>query len=415
MTDSAYRNELLTGAIIASPWVAISWYLRKCPQLNHTGINSDTDQEDVALELTSNVGRTTCILTALTLLLYGCGQFVRLHQQRNSSSVKVPTPNVKTAQTAILQTLSVGLPIYAALEVGGFLVSFSLLLGMASGVPKMMDEGSASVVKEKFSRKVFTIALLAVTTLLGFFGMNHAWCSRPFTGYLALMLSVFALPSPFPNLRWEGPIPEPGLVAQSMSQHGKASDANQSSVAVTIDAPLALISGGTLASINLIVSRGSLFSISELLYVFIFTGLFATSLMISSPSKLRSPDKIGLAAITGAAALLCSPDIQDEYVLAYTARGILTAMSFVASRMDDSHLRADGHAHNHSHRRRHSHSHSRSIAHSSAVTKWLIHHSEAYPLLNSILKERDSRSIFYFMWCVLFISLGVCSHQTNLF
>lgn len=379
--------------------------------------DGDSGRDGVSSGLVSNVGQTTCILTALTLLFFGCIQIMRLNQQGNrslgSSSVKLPPLNVNTAQTAISQTLAVGLPIYAALKIGGFLVSFALLLATASGLPKLMDAGSTSPAREKFSRKIFTVALLAVAMLLSFLGMNHPWGSSPLTGYLALLLSVFALPPPFPTLRWQGPIPEPGLVAESFSQQTKGSDAHQSSVVMTADAPLALISGTALTLISLIVSRGSLFGISEALYVLIFTGLFASSLMISFPSSLRSPNKIGLAAITGAAALMCSPHIRDEYFLVYIARGILSAMSFLASRMDDNHLRSGAHSHNHSHHQHHlSHNHSRSIPHSSAATKWLIQLSEGYPLLNSILKERDSRSIFYFMWYVLKFS-GFSAHPAN--
>jgi zinc transporter 5/7 len=304
--------------------------------------------------------------------------------------MKFPTPDGTTVKAALLQIFSIGLPILAALKIGGFLVAFALLLARASGLPSLVHAGPRSATSERYSQKPFTIALLGAATLLSFLGTNPPWDSSPFFGYLALTLSVFVLSPPFPSVRRQGSIPEPGLVAE------KVSDASQSTVIVTTDAPLALVSGGSLTVIGLIISRGLPFSVSDLVYLLISAGLFAFSLMVSFPTGLRSSNKVGLVASAGAAALLCSPHIRDDFLVVYAARGVLVAGSFFASRMDDSHLRSDAHSHNHTHH--HNHSHTHSMAEPSRVTKWLVHRSEAYPLLHSILKEKDSRSIFYFMW-----------------
>lgn len=349
----------------------------------------------------TSTGQKACLLTAITLLLFGCGQMLRMNHRQGSSisrsPVKLPPLNLRSVQTAVLQAFSIGLPTYAALKIGGFIVAFALLLATASGVPSLMDATPAVAPKEKYSRKTLTISLIGGSTLLSYFGMNQPWDSSPLLGYMTLLLSAFALAPPFPAIRWREPITESGLVAESLSKQTQAADAIQSSVIVTMDASLALFSGGSLALLYLIISRASPFSTAELLYVITFSGLFALSLTVSVPSGLRSPDKVGLAASLGAAALLCSPHAQDEYLLVYAGRGILAAASFFASRMDDSQLRIDARSHNHS---RSHHGHSHSSTETSAFTKWLIHQSEAYSLLNSILKEKDSRSIFYFMWWV---------------
>lgn len=348
----------------------------------------------------ASTAQKACFLTAITLLLFGCGQIMRTNHRKgssvSSSSVKLPPLNVKSAQSAAFQAFSIGLPIYAALKIGGFLVAFALLLATASGVPNLMDATPVVAGRERYSRKTWTIALIGGSTLLSFFGINQPWDSSPLMGYMALVLSAFVLSPPFPFIRRQGPIPEPGMVAESLAKQSQSADAIQPSVVVTLDAPLALVSGGSLTLLNLVISRGLPFSAAELFYLFIPSGLLAISLMSSFPSEFRSPNKVGLAVSTGAAALLCSPHVQDEY-LVYAARGILVAASFFASRMDDSYLRIDALSHDHSNHH-HSHSHSHNSKGSSAITKWLIRHSEAYPLLNSILKERDSRSIFYFMW-----------------
>jgi zinc transporter 5/7 len=289
---------------------------------------------------------------------------------------------------------SIGLPIYASLKVGGFLVAFALLLSTASGVPNLVQAELRGSSSEKYSQKVLTIALLASVMILSFFGLNQPWDSAPFMGYLALLTSVFVISPPFPSLRHQGPIPEPGLVAESISKAKSAG--NRSAIVVTTDAPLALVSGVFLLFLGIIVSRGLPFQLSELLYILVPAVLLAISLMVSFPTGLRSPDKHGLAVCTGAAAILCSPHVRDEILPVYAARCILAVVSFFASRMDDSHLRLDAHSRNHTHNHAASHSH---VSESTTrITKWVIRRSEPYPLLYSIVKEKDSRSIFYFMW-----------------
>jgi zinc transporter 5/7 len=260
---------------------------------------------------------------------------------------------------------------------------------------------SPSGPSERYSKKQFTIALLVTAVFLSFLGMNQPWHSSPLMGYAALLASVFVLPPPFPMLRRQGPIPEPGLVAESMAQQSKASDAGQSPVIITTDAPLALISGASLAGLTLIAYRGSPFSTAELIYILPAAVSFAISLMIWFPSGLRSADKVGLAVSTAAVALLCSPHIKDDFLFIYAARVILAGISFFAARMDDSQLRLEAHSHTHAHNHHHGHS-SHVSTETTRVTKWLLHRSEDYPLLHSILKEKDSRSIFYFMWYVVY-------------
>lgn len=338
----------------------------------------------------------------MVLLTFGCGQIVRKNHLQGGgsmadSSIKLPAASLKTAQSALQQVFSVGLPIYAALKVGGFLVAFALLLATASGLPNVVNTTFQSAPSERYSKKIFTIALLVAVVLLSFFGMNQPWGSSPLMGYVALLASVLVLPPPFPMLRRQGPIPEPGLVAESMAQ-SKAADNGQSSVVVTMDTSLALITGASLAGLTLLFSRGLPLSSWELIYLLPTAVSFAMSLMIWFPSGLRSSDKVGLAVSTAAAALLSSTHIKDDHLFIYAARGILATVSFFAARMDDSHLRLDAHTHTHGHNHHHHGHNSHDSTETTRVTKWLLYRSEKYPLLHSILKEKDSRSIFYFMW-----------------
>ncbi|KAJ5941804.1 hypothetical protein N7516_001972 [Penicillium verrucosum] len=362
--SSEKTYEILTSALIVLPWVALSWYQRQFTQkqkLSGEGIPGTTASIPIG-----QVGQKTCILTAITLILFGCGQILRTNYQKadssTPSSVNLPKLNVKSAQASLSQIVSVALPIFAALKLGGFLVAFSLLLATASGFPAIIN--GTSHTQEKYSRKILSIALLVVVIISSFLGLNHPWDVSPIIGYAALLGSVFGAPPPFPSLRRNGPIPEPGLVAVQ----SKASHRSHLSAMVTTDAPLAVIAGSSLALLTILFNR-------------------------------------------------------DDLLMSYATRAILATASFFASRRDDSHLHLDTHAHNHTH----SHSHSHATSESSRVSKWLLHKSEPYPLLHSILKEKDSRSIFYFM-CLNFTfmlvqlsygfltgSLGLLSDSIHMF
>ncbi|KAJ5679933.1 hypothetical protein N7462_008177 [Penicillium macrosclerotiorum] len=418
-------QELLAGALIAFPWIVISWYPQNCARAEISGTEVCT-----STAFTDQMGWKTCTLTAMTLLIFGCAQLIRMNNQQarpmtDIFSIKFPTPNLKTVKSAVLQICSIGLPIYASLKLGGFLVVFTLLLVSATGIPSLVNGNSHSRTSDRYRKKTLTMALIGAVVLLSLLGMNQPWDSSPHFGYLALLLSTFVLSPPLPSLHHQGPIPEPGLVAESISKQNTVKGSSQFSSIVTTDAPLALVNGISLACLVLVFSRGLPFSISELFFLLVPAGLFALSLMFALDSGLRSPNKVGLAACTGAAALFCSPHTGDDLLVAYTIRGILTAASFFAARMDDSHLRLDSHPYSHGHQHHHGHSHGTSET--SRVTKWLIQRSEAYPLISSILKEKDSRSIFYFM-CLNFTfmlvqlsygfltgSLGLLSDSIHMF
>ncbi|KAJ5220550.1 hypothetical protein N7468_009754 [Penicillium chermesinum] len=380
MTQTEYRSgqlqEIVAAALITVPWIAISWYPRKCAQVCLANPTATPNTPGQAVQKTGFV-------TALTLFIFGCSQLVRAHQQTGSSmdmsAIKFPAATVKTAQTAFLQICSVGLPIFASLKVGGFMVAYSLLLATASGVPTLVRTNLHNAAAERYKQKPFTIALLTAATMLSMLGLNKSWDSAPLMGYMALITSIFVLPPPFPSLRFQGPIPEPGLVAESLSQQRKISGTGQPAVLVTADAPLALISAISLAVVSFIVSRGVPFELSDLGYLLMSAGPFAISLMIVAPASIRSGEKLGLGVCTGAAALLSSPHIEDELVFLYAGHQVVNFAQ-------------------------------RSLS-----------------LLYSILKEKDSRSIFYFM-CLNFTfmlvqlsygfltgSLGLLSDSIHMF
>lgn len=78
---------------------------------------------------------------------------------------------------------------------------------------------------------------------------------------------------------------------------------------------------------------------------------------------------------------------------------IWAAMQF--DKNSHGHGHHDQHAHGHGHGNAHPHTQAPKEAKApSAITRSLMKSTVGVPLLHSILIERDSRRIFYFMWCV---------------
>lgn len=332
------------------------------------------------------------MLTAATMIVFGCGQLLRSIQRgRSAAGVTLPQVGSSAASAILLRVSSVALPIYATLKVGGFLVACGLLLPVASGLPTVVQGfGLHSSAQSRFGQKKVTVMLLITLVALSLWGMNATRDPHPYLGYVALLTSVFVLRPPLAGASSISAdldyLTSNGTVSQKQAEK-QGSGAISSS-----DSILAIISGIILALITVVVSGNVSLQPTNILYQFAAAGALATCLIFVSSSHLRSPQKIGLVIAVGAAALLSSPPLQEKTHLAYVARAIATAASFLAARFDDRQLRLSQHSHTHNH-----HHHAHSGADATKITRLIIQYSEPYPLLYSILKESDSRRIFYFM------------------
>lgn len=378
--------EMIAGILIALPWIAVSWYSKAYAQSTSLGPTDSAHRvsSDAILE-------RTCILTAAAMLLIGCAQVAFVHGG-NPSSVSRPAFNASSAGMALIQVCAVGMPVYAALKVGGFLVAFVLLLSLASGMPSIVEKTGHKAIQERFSQKKLTVTLLAAAMGLGFWGVNTPSDQYPFLGYAAIFISVFILRPPFLGLGQPNAV-SVGLGFASSEMRSVSSDSGV----------ISIISGMFLAFMTVIFSRELSFTPLDLIYLLVIAGILAATLAYLHPTCLRSPRKFGLVFGTGVSALLCSPPPRDGVFIAYVGRGLLAAVSFVTARFDDRHLRLTASSHHHHH---HHHHHIPPSA--SRITKLVLHYSEPYPLLYSILQESDSRRIFYFMTYVPICIDGLC-------
>lgn len=396
---------------MALPWLAISSFAKQYALQDPIDAASDDSNSATAIIPGSGlerIGQKTCILTSVTLILTGCWQALRLGLQDGSSKgtfkIKPPQFSAKTAGASFLQICSVGFPIYASLKIGGFLVAFAISLAIASGVPTISAVNSFGSFRAQLSQKRLTVALLATVVVLSFLGFNTSWDHESLTGYVALVVSVFAIRPPFSDA--QGSLESvlglsSNLGSNDSPSQQKLSNSNFPSIASPDNAGLAIFSGGFIALITTIfsISRGDFsFGILDLLYALSVAGAFTLSLVYSSPSSLRAPQKFGLAVGTGAA-VFCAVPVGDSVFGTYMTRSVVAAASFLTARLDDRQL---GHTHDHHH------SHSYYSSESSKITKLILSYSEPYPLLHSILREKDSRRIFYFMGYVIRFPVVIC-------
>ncbi|KAL4911755.1 cation efflux family-domain-containing protein [Aspergillus aurantiobrunneus] len=385
-TTPKQLDEVVAGFTVALPWIAVSWFYEHYAQWTRPEPNSTSSVGNLDRILSRTFG-----LTAATLVLYGGFALVRLSQRVGcESAMRIPRLDSTTGTSAFSQICSIALPIYATLKVGGFHVAFSLAIAIGSGLPTLIrDRTSASNEKGRQSFKKLTTALILTVIVLSFFGMNALWDSSAFLGYTALLASVFLIRPPFP--------------AASNSSHGSGSGLGISipgrpnGLAQTLPEPdnssrdpmIAALSGLVLGFLTLLVTRGFSFGASDNMYLLAVAGSLAACLMYLDTSNIYSPRKIGVAVATGSAALFCSPPTRDDIYIVYILRILIATASFFAASFDDKRSGSDENAHNHHH--------AHSTSDSSQATKLILRYSEPYPLLYSILKERDSRRIFYFM------------------
>ena len=296
------------------------------------------------------------MVTAVTMIILGCGQLVL--RASNTGALKL---DVVTGGAAVKQLCSIALPVYAALQVGSFLVAMVLPLALASGMPTIPTSGSAH---GRLSQKKFTAVFILGAVTLCFTGFNTTWNRNPVLGYVCLLLSVFAIHSPF--------------LGQALGSDKKLAPNAVANPVATVMIGVVLAVGTT------IFSTALSFGAVDLGYLLAAAGSMALCFTYLAPVDMHSSRKLGLCVATGSAALLCSPPPQSELYLVYISRAILSAAAVFAATLDN---RTAHHAHTHDH----------SPAQASRWTKFILRQSEPYPLLYSILKESDSRRIFYFM------------------
>ena len=364
----------------------------------------------------------TCILTSSTLLLVGILAKMQsaermLDRRKGSSAGSLHMSSCLTPsslQSIVTRALSLGLPFYASMQVGGTRTGLILLVAVAADLtcPDRIVKPSFDRLKDVWSSKVATSAAFVLSFITDEIGLT---IQRPLTnvilGYLALATSVLVLQPPFPTIsgsamsRADSKAPSPVSGSTPWSRHradGFRVSATSPLICSVGDTNITLVAGILLAFITILSSTllpsPPSISVSGIIITTLTVAFAACTLLFSRPSSLRSQSKAGLAfgcLIAASCSFLFSPSLWPGTV----CNGGLSALSFLGVLYDTNGPTAHKHSHDdhdHAHSAQtHSH-HPHAEGGTSAFTKFIMSKCEPGSLLFSILSEKDSRRIAYF-------------------
>jgi zinc transporter 5/7 len=423
-TSNSLYAELLTGVLIPLPFLlaSLAYPLQNtyASPLESTGGIPNEHHEKVkdgipAMGLPAVAASASlvqaCSLAAASLLLVGI--LARLYipsnqslDRRKDASTGMSMGNLFTPMTAsrvLVRSMCVALPYYATMQLGGIQTGLIILLSVASGMV-----GLAAIQERKF-----TSAIMAICVLLDLVGLTSSSTGTDLLmGYLALSASAFALPlSNFPLVQIGSSHPSKSSKGSTsavptppMSPRFGLAPATASAFSRE-EADITLLGGAVLAAITFVISfllpTAAGLSLSAILFslgsVASMIGLF----FFSRPLTLRSSSKSGVAA--GSAFIAISGCLYHfgswRVPLVFT---VLSALGYCAALFDDrassiaSSTPRKQHTHHHHSHDQHKHDHP-SIKYSK-LTGALLKFCTPGSIVDTVMRERDTRRIAYFGW-----------------
>lgn len=370
-------------------------------------------------------------VAAATLVI--CGLFGAVHQPAAPAEQRRLQPksgHKKGAQSSralassrktVERLFAVALPFYAATSLGGARVALIMLLALFSKIVPPEDGGTVLMDikgwKQLLQYRHWTVLSILVQALYDWFNHAHPIGTAAYaTGYLALTISVVALPPPFPSITrdtssYEGNAPSvSGSVVLSSGFESpsipEVASLKRSTISPMISSPdeirFTFQAGGFAAMLCVLIIITS--DVSERALHLWTHGWFmlasttaSTCLIMAQPQSLQENKGLGIlvGAITGSIVAFLFDAVVWRLVV---IQSLLISSSFLATQIDTptvlspipkANQQSDS-GHHHATHSAHGENHSR-------LTGLLLETCQHRPLLYSILVEKDSRRIFYFM------------------
>jgi zinc transporter 5/7 len=356
-------------------------------------------------------------LSAAALLLIGTIARLRLsdtvldrrkHVSAGSTSKIEPGTrhfSFDTIRTSTSRMLSIALPFYGSVQLGGVRVALVLLLFIATGLSNVGINANAGVMARMRARPWAVAPVGALLLLDGAGLLGNYTILDLFLGYMALFTSASAIPPPIPYLdrllgrympiiTTASAISTPVVPTPPATPRPSGSPRKDAPVSKLADANASIISGSILA---IATAGASFFFRIPLNLSPIHAGFSVLSLatiagltFFALPITIGSKGKPGLASsllITGVFAFIQTNEIYGFTLIPFFFAAFCIASYFVAlqySAPDFGHFRE-------SKRRKRDHS---------IFTAYLLSYCAPGSMLDTILSERDSRRIAYFAWYV---------------
>ena len=423
-------SELLNSVLVPLPYVLAS--------LAFTSLVSPRDSSDGLPLLRFTAPKVPVLLeistlTSLTLVFVGLRGKVGIMSatgldKRKKSLTgmeeKQKTQWIHMARRIAARFVTVGLPFYATSTLGGARVALVLLIALATNTMTISEETADLTRANRWTRlltqnrwTLVVILLQLVSDLTGF--TSSSAVVEILLGYITLGLIVFVLPPCFLSSR-----PRVSIITST----GPASEIKTSAVLATPwevppeleeksskiptispmicspgDVNLTFYSGVVLGTLSIIVSifsgpsAGTWFGY-QFAWGLLSSLAAAVALITVDPRSLQGNKKIGLVLgsllSSFALTMLCS-----EAWSSFIYQSMLIGFSFAATKLDThTTLSVPSHSNHHQHHHQLTRLNMPEHAQMSRFSEFVVQHIPHWPLLHSILAEKDSRRIFYFMW-----------------
>ena len=435
--------EAMSSMLIPLPFALVSLILCSQSSLSvihptQAKLNGSIKEQQVE-EMTSGSQNlssliTLCALVSGTLLLVGVvgkwqGKSDALDRRKRSHSslghrdTSTKTGLVLSPETArriVRRILAIGLPIFGASIVGGPGPAIILLVATAGDLAN--SEGSTGHngksidwIQPLRSRKwTLTVISFQIGADLARAIIHEIAIWPIFIGYTAVVVSAFMLPPPYSTLRVAAsaitsPMPKSTVRTSAVLTPWEASQAKVKSlteararsplISTPKDTNLTLVAGFLTALpcaawLLFIFPRTTQIAFMPVAAGFTICTFSALSFIFAYPKSLMNENKLGVAAG------LVLPIILQEILnaqswLRFAFQGVIVGLFWFALNVDTLLVQriphtASAHIHHHG-------SKSAKGPHS-RFTGLLLATLRDWPLLHSILVEKDSRRIFYFMW-----------------
>lgn len=384
---------------------------------------------ETQISLNGNTGllAITCGVTSLTLLLVGLrgkySHYFETSGRRKShtgfSEHAEPLSWALMARKIAMRISAVGLPLYAASGIG-IRVALVMLIAMASNVltqDQRVDYTDVKNIRQLSSRRKCVLATMALQLLFDFSGLtNQQPLIHICLAYVALGLSVFFIAPPYPShsprtsfitanapssirstsavlsTPWEAP---PAAPPSSLTVSSGVSPLICTAEDVTLTLHAGIIAG--ILSLVLLLSGGQgagAWPLSSLLWSISASCVGATALLVVDTKSLWSTKGFGALIGSVFSCLTLAAAYSEWRDFAY--QSVLISISYVAMKLDDRSSFVSSKS-DHS-----SHTNQKTLSVDygkvSKFTTFILLRIRGWPLLHSIIVEKDSRRIFYFMW-----------------
>ena len=365
-----------------------------------------------------------CALTAMTLGLIGLGG--KITQLFATSEKRAPVFNLAglrksgrndLARRAAGRVLAIGLPFYSTACLGGIRVAVVTLSAMASGVTSIGEiPSTAKAWKQLLKSRQWFVVTVLVQLMADISGITSKLSAgNIFFGYLTLALLIAVSPSAHPSKNPQASrLSAQASATQSSNAEGLAS---VPSSATTIGGISPLVSSSE--DVDLTLSVALFLSVTTFCLSFILTSSagatstprlawstltsFSAALAITFGETISFRKARGMGFVVGSvtSALIITFSFHDSWIH-FLSQNTFIGISYAGLRLDlraASSFSSSAHSAHHTHKHHH---HTRSqpseISGASKITNYLLPRVQHWPLLYTIIKEKDSRRIFYFMW-----------------